>query len=273
MGWVGRIMAIVTLPLLLAFVAAIGQSSATDAIEQIQTLLVIAGLLWVSQAMSLVTSWRIYRGAVDRRVVDITAQNRPVHERALPMHSGLLQLGFRRLGETDTPLPGRRESLTWVYINGDASITAELVAINVIAVQFNTVFADQAVLETSFPIGENMQRENYRSVKGDGGISATLDQHIEVAREMVLEHGRPIALDTMATYLAWDVQYRQIHIKNSKLGASYRRRLYATLLAGYSVAWLVLFWLVIQAQDEMSVEGLVVMGFLCVPPMAMAVLS
>ncbi|GIK67032.1 MAG: hypothetical protein BroJett018_48260 [Chloroflexota bacterium] len=267
MGMIRRMTAAILLPFLwvwIAFVAWVNEDSVPDSLL---FMLYLMGFFAAAQLLALVPNWIIYRGAVNRRVMDVSAKNRPVTGLPLRLHTLLLQMGFQRLGETDTAIPGRRETVSWVYINADGTINAELVAVMGAAVQFNTVFADHAVLETSYPFGENLAAENYRSVRVSSGLVNALQRHIEIGREMILEHGQPIPIRDMPTYLAWDVRYRQLYTQSGKLGASFRRTVHSVMLGAYAVGWLLLGWLMIEVQGEATLEALLLMGILSLVPL------
>lgn len=265
MKWMRRGVAALLLPMLLGWIAC-AAADTDGVVAVIRFFLMLVSFLGIAQFVSLVPAWLIYRGAVNRRVADISAQNRPVPGLARPVHNTLVNLGFQRLGETDTPLPGRRETVSWLYCNAGGSINAELVVVLGAAVQFNTVFADHAILETSYPFGENITRENYRSVRVMGSVEAALRRHLEIGNQMILEHGQPIAIADMPTYLAWDVRYRQMYTKTGKLGASYRRSQNSALLGVYAAAWLLTAWLMVELQGELSAAGLVLLAILTLAP-------
>lgn len=273
MGMIRRMTAAILLPFLWLWIAFVAWVNKDSALGNVQFLLILAGFFAAAQALALVPNWIIYRGAVNRRVVDVSAKNRPVTGLPLRLHNLLLQMGFQRLGETDTALPGRRETLSWLYINADGTINAELVSVLGAAVQFNTVLADHAVLETSYPFGENLSAENYRSVRVSTGLANALQRHIEIGREMILEHGQPIPIRDMATYLAWDVRYRQLYTKSGKLGASFRRTVHSVMLGAYAVGWLLLGLLLIEVQGEATPEALLLMGILSLVPLGWTILK
>lgn len=266
MGMIRRVAAVILLPFLWVWIAFVAWVNKDSVPGSLLFMLYLAGFFAAAQLLALVPNWIIYRGAVNRRVMDVSAKNRPVTGLPLRLHTLLLQMGFQRLGETDTAIPGRRETVSWVYINADGTINAELVAVMGAAVQFNTVFADHAVLETSYPFGENLSAENYRSVRVSTGLSNALQRHIEVGREMILEHGQPIPIRDMPTYLAWDVRYRQLYTQSGKLGASFRRTVHSVMLGAYAVGWLLLGWLMIELQGEATLEALLLMGILSLVP-------
>jgi len=130
-------------------------------------------------------------------------------------------LKFTRLGETNTRIYGEwftaKKNITWYYKNPSGTIIVEIPNLDVMACQFTTVLADRAVVETSYGLGEHIQKKNYYSSLNQQSIDATLKQHIQVVKQHISRHGRPIGIRDMERLLKYDEYYHQ-HYSMNKLG-------------------------------------------------------
>lgn len=224
--------------------------------------LVVAGLFLYGSY----PQWQIYSGAKKRRPSDITSEAHPIPENAKDAYDSLIALGFHRIGETYTPIPNQTgiSNVAWVFANDNGTIHVELIALNNGGVQFNTVFADEASLETGYPFGINIKRRNFRSIKNIEGVHQAYDQHRQVLTEMSEQHGPAISISTIPQLLEWDLVYREkyIHIKLFQL---LRKRFWLNVTMLYTALWWFIAWIWVSITGEISIPMAIGMGILLLP--------
>jgi hypothetical protein len=201
--------------------------------------LTLVGGITLFQTYAFWSSFRIYTGAVKRRSTDISHEYRLIPYDGVGLVTGLMEMGFVRLGETYTGMPGGKGGTAWIFTNSDNTIIAEVVVLSGIGAmaQFSTVFGDEATVEVSYPLGEDLDYHNYASRKAS--TLAQLQQiHAELMQTFTYEHGSPRRIKSIAEWLAWEVVYRENYVKK-KLWPPTRRQLMNVLGAWGFLALLV----------------------------------
>jgi hypothetical protein len=121
----------------------------------------------------------------------------------------LAKLDFKRLGETRTQLPFGEPGVTWVLIDPQATVVAEVVESDPNAMLlFSTAYNDEAVVETAYPTGERVKTANFRSHTITTSVQDAYVYHREQVADFSTEHGHPSRIEHMASYLRCDAVYR-----------------------------------------------------------------
>ncbi len=100
-------------------------------------------------------------GAGKRRSEDISDPALPVAPELKYSIDALTKLGFSRLGEVQVKIPGGRTAGSRIFISKNKKVFAELTEGRIVL--FASVFPDDAVVETGFPVGENIHSADFRS--------------------------------------------------------------------------------------------------------------
>ena len=178
------------------------------------------GVILFAGIPSILSSAHSRDSARTRLARDISRENPLPPAGAQKMIVELNALGFHRIGETATDMPGLKNSVTWWLANNKGSVAVEVVEIqNTPMLQFTTVFQDDAVLETIFPNGRNITKKNYYMRKHGHNIPSALQEHIKTAKNLAAKHGLPRTMPTLTDHLNWEPTYRELYI-NHKLGWS-----------------------------------------------------
>jgi hypothetical protein len=100
-----------------------------------------------------------------RQVVDVTSSEISMPEPVQYTVRMLDELGFQQFAITETHLPTLDTvGITWLLINAEKDVSAEVVEYkDRAAVQFTTWYNDDSLVETSYPIGENINTKTFRS--------------------------------------------------------------------------------------------------------------
>jgi hypothetical protein len=155
----------------------------------------------------------IYLGAPKRRPVNASHLNLPYPSNAQVTINRLSTLGFHRLGETYTQMPlAMSPGPTWIFINESMTTQAEIVEIDP-GVFFTTFFANDSVVETGFPLGEDITTQNFLSQTVTSNVDDAIHQHLLNVDEFQTTHGNPQLIHNMDDYLHWDEIYRIHHAK------------------------------------------------------------
>ncbi len=188
---------------------------------------------------------RIYAGIDGRRPDDISHLAPPPPPELQPAVAALQGLGFRRLGETSTPLPIRlRQATSWLFVDADGTTHAEAAPMGKLAVVgLVTAYGDEAAVETLCPIGERIDDPDYRSHTVTASIEAAYRHHAKQAADFATAHGAPRRIENMGDALQWDAVFRRryarrrghrLYLANlAYLGAS----LYAAVAAAVVLLW------------------------------------
>ncbi|MBN1812988.1 MAG: hypothetical protein JXA14_14225 [Anaerolineae bacterium] len=162
--------------------------------------------------------WRIVRiclGASKLRPVDITHLRTPPSPQTKPIIEALAELSFKRLGEIRTTLAVDRSSgITWILTNPQATVVAEVVEGNPDAMLlFSTTYADEAVVETEYPGGEQIKTASFRSHTIATSVQDAYEYQLEQVAEFSEQHGVPYRIGQMSTFLDFDAVYRLRHAR------------------------------------------------------------
>lgn len=153
----------------------------------------------------------IYIGTPKRRPTDASDLSLPLPANVQTSVEKLLTLNFQRLGETYTRMPlAMSPGPTWIFNDETGTIYAEILEINPGA-YFTTVFADGAVVETGFPQGEDITRDDFISQTVTTRIEDAYQLHLQNVENFQSIHGAPQVIGNMQDYLHWDSIYRARH--------------------------------------------------------------
>jgi hypothetical protein len=181
----------------------------------------MSGTLWVLAIACLVVllfsgatgavSIYVYLTVRNRRSEDASVEQIEPLAPAQPLVAALTGLGFRRLGEARTrlALPGGT-GIAWVLVDPEGTTQAEVVASPPL-LALTSVYADEAVVETGYPLGEQIDTPSFRSHTVAGSVEAAYRHHLEQAADFGAAHGAPQRIASMAGYFRWDRSYRLHH--------------------------------------------------------------
>lgn len=172
---------------------------------------------------STVRTLRNVGGVTTRQPQDVSLENHVPTPNAARLIAEATELGFVRLGETVTHVEGSRHNgITWVLINEDRTITAEVIDIGgdmPAMLEFSTMFMDEASLDTLYPIGETKDFPLLRVRFSAISAAIAYELHIQNRRVMETEHGTPRRIPSMIEYLNLGMRYRELHGRNKLSGA------------------------------------------------------
>jgi hypothetical protein len=175
-------------------------------------LLILIGLFLILWNRGRVgwTILLISLGARKRRSEDVSDKKPAPMPELEPTIAALSALGFTRLGEVQVKIPGGQTAGSRVFISSDKTVFAELTETQVVV--FTTVFTDDAVLETGFPVGETIETRNFRSHTVTTGLEKAYQYHRRQIETFGKAHGVARPVGTMQDYLAWDAMYRRRYV-------------------------------------------------------------
>ncbi|MBN1284913.1 MAG: hypothetical protein JXB47_05925 [Anaerolineae bacterium] len=204
----------------------------------------------------LINSLRVYLGAPKRRERDVSYDQHPLSAAAQAIVDQLTPLGFTRLGETATDLPGHPGQITWYFMSADGTITTEVVSLAMLGkergiVQFTTVFSDESVLETSYPIGDNLDYPDFYSRKNDESVAAAYEMHRRTAGELQIKHGAPRTVKSMTELLSWAALHRERHVRR-KLRPPLMTQLKLSGWFLYTIGYMVVASIIMSQPGETS---------------------
>ncbi|MBZ0320982.1 MAG: hypothetical protein K8L91_31495 [Anaerolineae bacterium] len=178
-------------------------------------------------------SFKLVNEAEDRRDEDVTLENYQPTRNAALLINQLAELGFTRLGETRSPLKGHKNPITWILSNPDHTDFAEVIDLQgklPAMLQFTTVFANEAVLETAYPIGENKDFPQHRFRFNSVSVPSAYEQHSLDRFRLESQHGAPRPFRTMVEHLAWEGRYRELYGRNKLRGSEIRSLMYSLFI-------------------------------------------
>jgi hypothetical protein len=174
----------------------------------------------------------IYLGVPKRRPTDASNLNLSPPSNTQATVGKLIELGFRRLGETYTQMPlAMSPGPTWIFVDQNMTTQAEIVEITP-GTFFTTVFEDGAVVETGFPQGEDITRVDFISQTVTTSVEDAYKLHSQNVVDFKLFHGAPQPIQTMSDYLVWDKIYRTRHAQRKM-----RRVFYSDLTQVLALAY------------------------------------
>ena len=174
-------------------------------------LLITAFVILLLQGLNGIQKLLVILGASKRRPVDIShLQIRP-SDKLQTTIAALLKLGFSRLGELRLKISGQALD-GWIFVSIDKSILTEVTEVSPKMVLFTTVYIDDAVVETGFPVGEKIETSNYRSHTIISSIEEAYSHHLKQIADFGQRHGIPRKIETINDYLYWDTVFRKKYV-------------------------------------------------------------
>jgi len=203
---------------------------------------------------------QISLGAKKRRSADVSAEGAPLPPELKLYVEELTRLGFERLGEVQVAVPGGMAVKSRIYASSDRTVFAELAETGGLAV-FYTVHPDDAVVETGFPLGENIHTRYFRSHTILGGLEQAYRHQTSQAEEFARIHGQPRRVAAIGEYLEFESMYRRTHVarkmrRHTRLAVLEIAALIVGILALLAA---VVYWL---GSDMTTIEPLILVTFL-----------
>ena len=175
------------------------------------------GFLTVSVAVvalfapGAVRALRTHFGTGSRRQADATGRVPEEPDQDLIARIHILEgLGYRRLGETLTAIPGGAEP-AWILVAEDAGSYAILVpgwASTTGLTGFYSAWPDGTWLGTLHPRGTPLVFRTLRLRIASASLGDAAAAHRVEAAQVASDHGTPVAVRTMADMLRLDADYR-----------------------------------------------------------------
>jgi hypothetical protein len=188
-------------------------------------IIVLLGWMYMMIWRAGVHSFRmllISFGASKRRGLDISKLKPVPPDNLRPNITALENLGFRRLGETQTELPTFSSPIrSWIFISSDGLTYAGVAEVQPKRfnwIQFSTVYSDNAALETDFPIGEKINTPTLRSHTITTDIEKAYQHHIQQITDFGKIHSHPRIIKNMEDYHEWDGLYCKRRLLRMDLG-------------------------------------------------------
>lgn len=172
----------------------------------------------------LVEKIRNYQIADNLPVTEVSLEQRPIPDDAIPLVIECRQLGFNPLGVVDYESRGSIKSVTnWIYVDTTRTAVIELVVIksanpilrlisiprNGVGLLIHTTFPDFAMVETAHPNGTLIRTPNYRFRRVKASLSAALISHQRDVAEFAAKHGPPIQIQSMQDYLGREQEFQK----------------------------------------------------------------
>jgi hypothetical protein len=206
-------------------------------------ILVILYLILYNRGRAGFLTLLISFGAGKRRSEDISGEELPVPPELKHAVETLSKLGFSRLGEVRVKIPGGQSAGSRIFISKDKRVFAEVTESRIVL--FTTVFTDDGVVETGFPVGENFNTRKFQSHTVTADIEQAYNHHLQQIKGFRKPHGVPRKISTMPDYLAWDAMYREKHVARKMRRHTWLGFLQTAAL-GFGIAALlaaVVYWL------------------------------
>jgi hypothetical protein len=172
-------------------------------------LTVLYLILWNRGKDGFVTL-RVSFGAKKRRSKDVSDQEYPIPPELSHAIGVLTKLKFKPLGGVQVPIPGGRIAGSRIFLSAKKTVFAELTDSNIVL--FISVFPDDAVVETGFPVGERITTRDFRSHTITSGLEQAHQHHLGQIEAFGKTHGAPRKIKTMEEYLEWEAMYRRRHV-------------------------------------------------------------
>ena len=180
-------------------------------------LLILTVLLFILVAV-LPAAWnmvRIFIGIRNRRLVDASSFAPPPGPAVAAVIGRLSAIGFRRIGERSTVLPGNRRRFEWDLVDGltttyIALVDARGVRGGVLMACYSA-FRDGAFVSTFFPTGTEIHDPGLDTQAVGATPEETVAAHYDRLKTFSMVRGRPLENHSMADLLERDAMYRRLH--------------------------------------------------------------
>jgi hypothetical protein len=233
-------------------------------------LLTILFLILYNRGKAGFVTLLISFGAGKRRSEDISAQELPVPPELKHAVDSLAKLGFSRLGEVQVKIPGGQSAGSRIFISKDKRVFAELTEGRIVL--FTTVFPDDAVVETGFPVGENFRTKNFQSRTITTDLEQAYNHQLGQIKGFRKPHGIPRKIATMPDYLAWDVMYRQRHVARKMRRHTWLGFLQTAAL-GYGIAAALTAVVFLVGAEKNSIEPMLIIALILIAALTPAAVA
>ena len=173
-------------------------------------LLVIAFMIWKLVDMGWhgwigLIGLRTVLGVHRRRPTDVSHRNTAPPPALGPRIHFLTAMGFHRLGEAQLKLPFRPLRTTWVFVDSENKVQAEMALGRV---SFSTFFQSEALVVTDYPNGEHIETPTYLAHTITTSLRDAYQHHLTQVIRFSQKYGIPHSIHSMNDYLHWETMGR-----------------------------------------------------------------
>jgi hypothetical protein len=201
-------------------------------------LLAALALIGASVLISIGRYRQIVATAPEIRPVDMSYLETPPPPAIRPVVDTLVRLGFRRVGEAGqasaSALPPKTPQI-WYFVDQAGTTCAGVFAVGVrtYAIIYSW-FGQEAVIVTAFPLGETINKPNFRFHAVSTSVEDTYRHHLEQLPDFEMRYGPPTRLDNMAEILSLDAVYNREFVRR-RFQPTMWRSLSTSIFQGYLV--------------------------------------
>jgi hypothetical protein len=167
-------------------------------------------------------------------------------ETTLEIDQILRALCYQAIGGLQFKLRTRREiAEDWLYIsqNGETYVAAaDLGKGFPVVVQFATCFADDSVIETCYPVGENIKTARFQSRFAAHSLVGAHNYHLQQIASCQPLHGRPYITRTIADIRQQNAIYRKAYQRRRNMRYIVANVTIIAVCIGFSLS-AVMLWL------------------------------
>jgi hypothetical protein len=226
------------------------------------------GVLLIGDLALIIARLRWYYWAAPRlRPIDQTHLNVAPSDALRQVVDGLSALGFSRLGEAGLPQGARLSGPVqiWYFADRDRTTIAGTFVTNRPHAILYSWFGLQAVVVTAYPVGDTIERPNYRYHTIGTTLAEAYHHHVAQLADFQMRFGDPIRFDSMAKVIELDRHYNHKFSRLRGLPTLWRTvgtsafQLYLMLVVLGTVIAVQLYWP--PALDVIAIMGgLIVLG-------------
>jgi hypothetical protein len=204
----------------------------------------------LTQLNSLVRLFRNHRSLAHHHPKDVSHAKTPFPPETDDTFLTLEAIGFKQLGQIaiHDPTFSPQPKIRWILVNADKTVIAELaVQASITTIRFRSVYQDDMLIETCYPIGDHIVRPYHRSRRVLRNLETAWHKHQQAMTELTAVHGSAFQFNSMPDVLDFEVMYRGHHLKRrlrAELSKELLMTIYllnATMLAAIAIFDIALF--------------------------------
>lgn len=178
--------------------------------QAIAIFVVVIGIIFLAALVPIAALQTFQKNILRAQSSNVTSKNIMMPTNIRPLWDSIRGLGFTRLCEISKEVQGAGAQFQRFFSSPDGRVTALIIDKSGM-VGFLSFFGEETILQTTFPLGQNLDAPHYRSRFCEESVEIAYQFHLNEVLEFEQKYGKPLLIENIGHIIHWDKIDNQKH--------------------------------------------------------------